>query len=195
MRNACIFAALALVPAWGQNVKPTAGALGPVNAAPVVSAEGAGRSGTIPKAGNNLATLQKLETDFDYALKTADQNNPFQVFGLTQGVYLPGFGAVFTAKVDLAASNALPFRRNTSLEEKAVIHNRKMKHLEVLRKEMRDMMTASAKALDLGPNDQIVLAVRLLYQAWEDRTGLPEQLVMRADRRSAQAGDFKVEVQ
>ncbi|MDR3699476.1 MAG: hypothetical protein P4L56_07570 [Candidatus Sulfopaludibacter sp.] len=197
MRNACMFAALALVPAWGQTVKPTAGALAPVNAAPVATAEGAARTGAIPKVANDLAVFQKLEGDFDLGLKMADQANPLQVFGLTQGLYVPGFGAVFTAKVELATSNILPMFHpgQITAAEKATLHDRKIKHLDVLRKQMSAMMAASAKDLDLGPNDQIVLAVRLLYQGWEDRSGLPEQIVMKADRHGAQTGDIKTELQ
>ena len=196
MRNVCLFAALAIVPAWGQ-VKPTAGALGPVNAAPVVTAEGAARTGVVSKPAGNFPAMQKLEGDFDLSLKMADPANPFQVFGLAQGVYLAGFGAVFTAKVDLAVSNVLPMfpsAQKTSAD-KAELHNRKLKHLDLLRAQMRTMITNSAKTLDLGPNDQIVVAVRLLYQGWEDRGGLPDQIVMRADRRSAETGDVKVDVQ
>jgi hypothetical protein len=197
MKNACMFAALVLVPAWGQTVKPTAGALTPGNAVPAVTAEGAARSGTIPRTGNNLAVFQKLEGDFDLGLKTADPANPLQVFGLTQGVYLPGFGAVFTTKVELATSNILPMFHpgQITTAEKATLHERKIKHLDVLRKQMRTMMAASAKDLDLGPNDQVVLAVRLLYQGWEDRSGLPDQIVMKADRHGAQTGDIKTELQ
>ncbi|MBV9816883.1 MAG: hypothetical protein JOZ07_00875 [Solirubrobacterales bacterium] len=38
MRTTCLFAALSMVPAWGQVVKPTNGALPPVNAAPAPAA-------------------------------------------------------------------------------------------------------------------------------------------------------------
>ena len=41
----------------------------------------------------------------------------------------------------------------------------------------------------------VVVAVRLDYLNWEDTTGLPAQILMRADRKSALAGDIKEEQQ
>ncbi len=199
MRNVCLIATLAIVPAWGQSptVKPTPGALAPVGSPPVMTAEGGARPGVPTRHSGNFAAMQKLEGDFDLSLKTADPANPFQVFGLAQGVYLAGFGAVFTAKLDLAVSNVLPMfpKAQKTSADVAELHSRKLRHLDLLRAQMRSMITNSAKTLDLGPNDQIVVAVRLLYQGWEDRSGLPDQIVMKADRRGAETGDVKVDVQ
>ena len=56
---------------------------------------------------------------------------------------------------------------------------------------MRDMLVASAKALDkLPPHEQIVLGIALLNRPFEDTTGLPGQIVMQADRRSLVAGQL-----
>ena len=41
----------------------------------------------------------------------------------------------------------------------------------------------------------MVVAVRLLYQPWEDTPGLPGQIVMKGDRQSALAGDIQTEEQ
>jgi hypothetical protein len=57
---------------------------------------------------NNLVTLEKMT---DTKVVQLDANTPADVIGLTRGVYLDGYGAVFTAEVDLnpyAAPN--PFR-------------------------------------------------------------------------------------
>ena len=201
MRYACLFAAMALVPAWGQIVKPTPGALPPVNAAPAPTASAA--MGTPPapsigKTANKGEILKILERDFDYQLKMADPKNPLDVLGMTRGLYLQGYGAVFTTEVDLAPSPISPLFHPGKVtdEEKAAAHDRKARHVELLRQQMGSMMAACAKNLDfLGPNDQIVVAVRLLYQGWEDKTGLPDQILMKADRRGVKAGDIKVELQ
>jgi hypothetical protein len=199
MKYTCLMAAIALIPAWGQGVKPTPGALTPSNvaAAPVTATPGAGSvSGSIPKGAPARDAMKRLESDFDYQLKTADQAAPMDLLGYTRGLYLQGFGAVFTAELDLAQTNILPmFHPTHTPDEKVKTRERKLKHLELLRQQMRGMVASVAKSLDLGPNDQVVVAIKLMYQGWEDRTGLPEQIVMRADRRGALAGDVKVEVQ
>jgi hypothetical protein len=40
---------------------------------------------------------------------------------------------------------------------------------------------------------KLVLVVRLYYGAWEDTTGMPAQVVMRADRAAAAAGKVETE--
>ena len=49
--------------------------------------------------------------------------------------------------------------------------------------------------IQIPDNQLVVVAVRLAYLNWEDTSGLPGQILMRADRRSALAGDIKEEQQ
>lgn len=199
MRYAILVTIVALVPAYAQVVKPTAGALAPVNSAPnpaSAAPTAAPTIGSIGKTGNTRDVFKRLESDFDYGLKTADQSNPMDILGMTRGLYVEGVGAIFTTEVDLARSDVLPmFVTKITNETKTTTHNRKVKNLAILRQQMGKMMTASAKTVELGPTEQMVLAVRLLYQAWEDKTGLPDQIVMKADRRGILNGDIKVDVQ
>jgi hypothetical protein len=81
-------------------------------------------------------------------------------------------------------------------EEVAKIHQRKLDHLPLLRKTMQGMWRDAATALTSMPDsEQIVLAVRLLYQPWEDTTGLPGQIVMKGARKAALTGDIETEEQ
>jgi len=60
---------------------------------------------------------------------------------------------------------------------------------------MREMMAGlgqSASLKGLPASDQIVLGVRLMCAPWEDTTGLPGQIVMKADR---QGGNIRMELQ
>jgi hypothetical protein len=41
----------------------------------------------------------------------------------------------------------------------------------------------------------MVLAVRLYYGTWEDTTGMPGQVIMRANRANAAAGIIETEEQ
>ena len=61
---------------------------------------------------------------------------------------------------------------------------------------MKDLMKVSAITLVPLPDDQkIVFAVRVRYQRWEDTSGLPAQIVMTADKKSATQGDIKTKVE
>jgi hypothetical protein len=189
---------MTLLPAWGQVVKPTAGALTPMNAAPAAVPVATPASGSVAKTGTSREIFKRLESDFDYQLKSADPNSPIDVLGLTRGLYLQGFGAVFTTEVDLAPSRFNPMfnQGRITAEQRVSDHDHKLRNLVLLRQQMGGMMATIAKNLELlGTNDQVVLAVRLWYQPWEDKTGLPDQIVMKADRRGAQSGDIKVDVQ
>jgi hypothetical protein len=44
----------------------------------------------------------------------------------------------------------------------------------------------------MADTDQIVMVVRLVYRPWEDTTGLPGQILVRADRRG---GNIRTELQ
>ena len=50
---------------------------------------------------------------------------------------------------------------------------------------MREMLAASAASLTALPADnQVAVAVTLFYFSWEDRTGLPSQILMQASKKS-----------
>jgi hypothetical protein len=200
MKYGSLLAIVSLLPAWSQVVKPTAGALNPINSAPAAAAPPTSAAGVPAKTGGaapSPVSFRRMESNFDYQLKTADEKNPFNLLALTRGLYLPGYGVVFTAEVELVQNQAMPmFRQNITAETKAALHDRKIRHLDLLRKQMADMIATSAKDLTfLGPNEKVVVAIRLWYDTWEDKTGLPDQIVMTADKRGASSGDIKVEIQ
>jgi hypothetical protein len=48
---------------------------------------------------------------------------------------------------------------------------------------MQEMWADSASTLTMVPsNEQIVLAVRLMYKSWEDTKGLPGQIIVKGTR-------------
>ena len=119
----------------------------------------------------------------------AERANRVYVLGLTRGLYLAGYGAVFTEELDLIESpHPNPFRQQIGKQEADGVHQRKLANLAALRKAMRDMWAEAAASLSNMPdNEQVVLAVRLLYQPWEDTTGLPSQVVIKGSRRAGAA--------
>jgi hypothetical protein len=130
------------------------------------------------------AAIVDLEKSFDSVIEKVTPSDPMQIMASTQGVYVPGFGAVFTAQVDLIVTPTLsPFRRTMSSADKQRILKRKVERLPVIRQQMRQLLTAAATSLkDLPPDEQVVLAVSIFHFGWEDTRGLPAQIVMQAER-------------
>jgi len=173
---------LALAPAWAQLAKPVV----------VSSAAGA------PKVqGVSLASLAFLEKAFDNRLTSYNLNDPIDLLGGTRGLYLDGYGAVFTTELSLIVTPGIsPFHQTITEPEKVLVHQRKVARLPALRQLMTDMVKSSAQQLTLVPdNEQVVLAVKLLYLPWERTDGLPGMIVMKASRRAAAAGQIQTESQ
>jgi len=139
-----------------------------------------------------------LEKRFDNKLAaTGSPNDPIDLLGTTRGLYLDGYGAVFTTELSLIITPTVnPFRKEITKEEAARVHQRKVARLPLLKQAMMEMMRTSAMALiQIPDNQQVVVAVRLLYLPWEDTTGLPAQVLMSASRRGVLNGDIKTEEQ
>ncbi|MCS7316017.1 MAG: hypothetical protein RMI94_11650 [Bryobacterales bacterium] len=131
------------------------------------------------------ASLAALERLFDARIERQAIEDPLLLLGTTRGVYLEGYGAVLTAEVNLVAAPGLsPFRPALTKEEIARLNARKQQRLPQLKQIMREMLQDAAAALEaLPPNEQIVLAITLFHYSWEDRTGLPGQILMQAQRQ------------
>ncbi len=135
-----------------------------------------------------ITSVESLFNTRLYAIGTA--NDPVDMLGLTRGLYLSNYGAVFSSEISLIITPSLnPFRRTITKELHDQVHDRKVNRLPALRAAMLEMIKQAAQNLAQVPdNQQIVVAVRLGYLSWEDRTGLPGQIVMSATRKDALAG-------
>ena len=145
-----------------------------------------------------LGTFSQIERDSDGKLeKIGDANFPIDLLGATRGIYLDGYGAVFTSEISLMRSPTVnPFQRTISREQAEQVHQKKAERLNALRAALKDMVQSAARTLFLVPeNQQIVFAVRLDYFQWENTSGLPGLVLMRADRKSALAGNVHLEEQ
>jgi len=139
-----------------------------------------------------LDIIRNLERGFDAKLESL-RPEPMNVMGATRGLYLPGYGLVLTAELDLALTPTAGglLRRVITPADVTAVHQKKLAQLPLLEKMMRDLMADSARQADTMPeNERIVLAIRLWFQSYEDRSGLPSQLLMTADRKSAMAGQI-----
>ena len=140
----------------------------------------------------SLDSIRMIERTLDAKLGSI-RTEPINLMGATRGLYLPGYGLVFTAELDLVQTPTAGglFRREITPADVTSVHKRKVAQLPVLEQLMRDMVTAAAKNANPMPdNERVVVAVRLWYQAFEDTSGLPTQISMSADRKSAISGQI-----
>jgi hypothetical protein len=132
------------------------------------------------------AALAAVESSFDGRIQRLGQAEPFDLLGNTRGVYLEGFGVVFSAELSLIVTPSIsPFRPSISKELMEKIHQKKLDRVPVLKQAMRDMLVSSAASLGAIPsNEQIAVGVTLFYYSWEGRSGLPSQIIMQASKSS-----------
>jgi len=140
----------------------------------------------------NRATLEAMEKSLDRKLSGVWAGDPLpgEVVGLTQGAYITGYGAVFMSEVNVAVTGGVsPFHPTISPDDVKRVHEKKLARMTQMRSAMQDMLLDSAKSLDTVPaDDQIAMGISLFYWNWEDRTGLPAQIVMHAQRKVLLAG-------
>jgi hypothetical protein len=171
---------LLIAPAWGAQAPLKVAAVG------------------VPEKPNSLRqAFTDLEKRMDSKVSSADAKDPIDLLGLTRGLYLQGYGVVFTTEVSLIVTpTPNPFRQQITKEEATRVHQRKLEHLPLLKKAMHDMWMDVASSLTSVPDtEQVVLAVRLLYYPWEDTKGLPGQIVMKGPRKAALTGSIQTEEQ
>lgn len=141
-----------------------------------------------PKVSPGLVT--SMSQRLDSRLIRLSTDDPVMPIGLTQGAYIPGYGAVFMGSLNLAPMAGItPFHQTVSKEEIARIHDKKVKRVPKLKELMQQMLVNLASSMDPVPEqEQIALAVSLFYFNGEDTGGLPMQIVMHAQRKALLGG-------
>lgn len=151
-----------------------------------------GGSLNVGKGRIALGTFTTLERRFDDEFrKIGEADNPIEMLGASRGVHLDGYGVVFTTELSLVlAPGTSPFMPTIPKEVVARTRQRKLDRLPVLRQKIRELMRVAALTLIQIPDgQQLVIAVRLDYRQWEDTSGLPGQILMRASVKSARLGE------
>ena len=136
-----------------------------------------------PRVSRSL--LGSAETSFDDKIKTLWPDNPLALVGSTRGIYLEGYGAVFTAEVNPISGPLALFHGSTYTKaEKDGYHKKRKDRLPLLVGAMKQTLVATAASLDPVPADeQIVVAVVLDHNMWEDVTGMPTQVMVQGSKR------------
>jgi hypothetical protein len=134
----------------------------------------------------NRSLVGAVELSMNKRMESLFPGEQFLLLGHTHGLYLDGFGCVFTARINLAEGPAPgPFLPQLPASARIALHQKKVERLPVLRNAMREMLVSAAILMDpVPPSERMVLSVSLLYFPHENVTGLPTQIVMQADRRA-----------
>jgi hypothetical protein len=134
----------------------------------------------------NRGMIASMEKSLDRKVLGLWPQDPVEMVGLSQGTYIQGYGAVFLGEVNLAPAPGIsPFHQTVTADEIRRTHEKKLQRMAALRTAMRAMLTDSARSLDTVPADeQVAVGLSLFYWTWENREGLPAQIVMHAPRKA-----------
>ncbi len=131
-------------------------------------------------------SLKTAEQAIDERIQQLMARAPFALLGTTRGVYLSGYGAVFTLEVNLVPVAGLsPFRPAYSPQEIRNLNRQKREKLSALKTGLRQLLMEEAPALpQVPPGEKVAIVVTLFNYNWEDTSGLPSQIVMQAARQT-----------
>jgi hypothetical protein len=171
--------------AWATAGSAPALAAPPPPAAPSPAASVQGGASDTPRVGRNL--IAAAEKNLDNRFTRLWDDNPFVVLGPTRGVYLDGFGGVFTAEVNLVAGPVVGIMTPPrTLAEIARHKKKKSERIPELKKALQlalAELAASPEMAAVPPDEQIVLVAFLSHYPWEDLTGLPAQITMQGSKQ------------
>ncbi len=143
-----------------------------------ITATGAGRV--------SRSSVAALEKSFDRRLQSdVLEGDTFSLLGWTRGIYIEGFGVVYSAEVQLAQIPGIsPFHKEHTQQDWARVRQKKLQRLPALRAAMKQMMLDTASSLDgVASEEKVVLGVSLTTHPSEDSSGVPAQIVMQGVKR------------
>jgi hypothetical protein len=134
----------------------------------------------------NRTMIQAMQHSFDSKLAGLWPQEPAEILGVSQGAYIQGYGAIFLGELNVAPTAGItPFHLTISADEIRRTHDKKLQRIGTIRNAMRAMLLDSARSLDsVPPDEQVAVGLSLFYWNWENREGLPGQIVMHAPRKA-----------
>jgi hypothetical protein len=131
------------------------------------------------------STLISSEENLDNRIRQLWNDNPYALSGPTRGVYLDGYGVVFTVEVNLAMGPVIHMFHPTATPAEIAAHRaKKMQRLPEFRRALEAALVNVAATLDAVPDDgQVVLVAILAKYPWEDITGMPQQIMVQGQKK------------
>jgi hypothetical protein len=130
------------------------------------------------------ATLVAMEKSFDSRVSRLWDDNPYLLLGTTRGVYLDGYGAIFTTEVSLVLSPTSLMHPTMSKDEVTRYHLKKMERIPQLKKALRDAMMETAASLDTVPADEQIVMVVFIPRNPSEDVNTPVQITAQAKKKS-----------
>lgn len=135
-----------------------------------------------PRVSRVLMTT--VEKNLDDRIIRLWTDNPMTLVGNARGVYLPGYGIVFSAEVNLATANVSLMNPTVTDADKVVLRKKKVERLPQLKDALKKALVDVAASMDPVPTtDQVVIAVILPRYTWEENLAVPLQLTAQATRQ------------
>jgi hypothetical protein len=107
--------------------------------------------------------------------------NDLGLIGAPRGVYLEGYGAVFTAEVTVATAPISMMGDRLTPQRMEEIKATKLKRLPDLKKALKQQLVKLATSLDIPPDENVTIALLLLRYPGEEK--LPIQITVQASKR------------
>lgn len=140
-------------------------------------------SAATPRVSGNV--LKAVEMSLDDRIKSLWPENPFSIIRLTRGLYLDGYGAVFTVDVSPVLSTTSMMHPTVTKDEVVKAHKVRGERIAQLKQAMRIAVADVAASLDPVPaDDQVTLVVYLASHEWEDVSGMPGQMTFRGKKKA-----------
>jgi hypothetical protein len=148
-----------------------------------LAAAAAGPAAATTEARVSRAKIAAIEKFINNQFVAMYPEEPYFLIGLARGVYIEGYGAVFSAEINLATGASIsPFKQTITREEIQRHKEKKEARMPPLRASLSGIVTTMNGYLEtLPPNEEYVLAVTLLRYPWEE-AAVPHQIVMRVQR-------------
>jgi hypothetical protein len=132
----------------------------------------------------NRAVIRSVEISLDERLSRIWPDTPMALASHTRGLYLDGFGAVFTLEMNTASDGVGLMTTNITPQKKVQVKQTKIDRMPQLQKALSLALVDAAASLDPVPLDeQVVIEVDLLRYSWEDGAGYPAEVLVQSTRR------------
>jgi len=130
-------------------------------------------------------TLAAMEKSIDKSIASLWQDNAYLLLGSTRGVYLDGYGAVFTAEVNLMPNPISLMSSRLTPADVVKFHQTKVERVGVLKKALTDTLVSTAASLDTVPAEEKITIVAFLdHFSWEDMGGIPVQITVEGQKKA-----------
>jgi hypothetical protein len=132
----------------------------------------------------NRSVMRSVELSLDERLSKIWPDTPMALTSHTRGVYLDGYGAVFTSEMNTASDGVGLMTTNLTQQMKTQVKQKKIDRMPQLQKALAQALVDAAASLDPVPLDEnVVIEVDLLRYSWEDGAGYPAELLVQSTRR------------